>query len=104
MFFLVSLSCIARQNPEGKLNEMRLAIDAMGGDNAPNAIIDGVYEAIEAFEDLSVTIVGDEEKIKPLLKGSKDRISILHTEEYISSEDQPVRAVRRRRKLQWFLR
>ncbi|MGA9289526.1 MAG: phosphate acyltransferase PlsX [Anaerobacillus sp.] len=77
---------------------MRLAIDAMGGDNAPHAIIEGVYEAIEAFEDLSVTIVGDEEKIKPLLKGSKDRISILHTEEYISSEDQPVRAVRRKKK------
>ncbi len=77
---------------------MRLAIDAMGGDNAPNATLEGVYEAIEAFEDLSVTIVGDEEKIKPLLKGSKDRISILHTEEYISSEDQPVRAVRRKKK------
>ena len=77
---------------------MRLAIDAMGGDNAPSAIIQGVYEAIEAFEDLSVTIVGDEEKIKPLLKGKEDRISILHTEEYISSEDQPVRAVRRKKK------
>ncbi|MBN8207441.1 phosphate acyltransferase PlsX [Bacillus sp. NTK071] len=77
---------------------MRLAIDAMGGDNAPHSIIDGVYEAIEAFSDLSVTIVGDEEKLKPLLKGNKDRISILHTEEYISSEDQPVRAVRRKKK------
>lgn len=77
---------------------MRLAIDAMGGDNAPHAIVDGVYEAIEAFPDLSVTIVGDEEKLNPLLKENKDRITVLHTEEYISSEDQPVKAVRRKKK------
>lgn len=76
---------------------MRLAIDAMGGDNAPHAIVDGVYEAIEAFPDLSVTIVGDEEKLNPLLKGDKDRIAVLHTEEYITSEDQPVKAVRRKK-------
>ncbi|MDP4551196.1 phosphate acyltransferase PlsX [Alkalihalobacillus macyae] len=76
---------------------MRLAIDAMGGDNAPNAIVDGVFEAIEAFPDLSVTIVGDEEKLNPLLKGNKDRIAVLHTEEYITSEDQPVKAVRRKK-------
>ncbi|KMM38711.1 phosphate acyltransferase PlsX [Guptibacillus hwajinpoensis] len=76
---------------------MRLAIDAMGGDNAPNAIVDGVYEAIEAFPDLSVTIVGDEEKLNPLLKGNKDRVAVLHTEEYITSEDQPVKAVRRKK-------
>ncbi|WP_226658321.1 phosphate acyltransferase PlsX [Pseudalkalibacillus hwajinpoensis] len=76
---------------------MRLAIDAMGGDNAPDAIIDGVYEAIETFNDLSVTIIGDEEKINPLLKGNKDRVTVLHTEEYISSEDQPVKAVRRKK-------
>ncbi|WP_270181836.1 phosphate acyltransferase PlsX [Alkalihalobacillus sp. CinArs1] len=77
---------------------MRLAIDAMGGDNAPKAIIDGVYEALETYKDLSVTIVGDENQINPLLSGSKERITVLHTDEYISSEDQPVRAARRKKK------
>ncbi|MCA0988039.1 phosphate acyltransferase PlsX [Guptibacillus algicola] len=77
---------------------MRLAIDAMGGDNAPQAIIDGVHEALEAYKDLSVTIVGDENQINPLLTDSKERITVLHTDEYITSEDQPVRAARRKKK------
>lgn len=77
---------------------MRLAIDAMGGDNAPQAIIDGVHEALEAYDDLSVIIVGDEAQINPLLKDSKERITVLHTDDYITSEDQPVRAARRKKK------
>ncbi|WP_377889261.1 phosphate acyltransferase PlsX [Alkalihalobacillus sp. R86527] len=77
---------------------MRLAIDAMGGDNAPQAIIDGVHEALEMYKDLSVTIVGDENQINPLLTDSKERLTVLHTDEYITSEDQPVRAARRKKK------
>ncbi|PAD70251.1 phosphate acyltransferase [Bacillus sp. 7586-K] len=75
---------------------MKLAIDAMGGDNAPNAIVEGVMKAVGAFSDLEVTLVGNEEKIKPLLTDST-RISILHTEEVIEGTDEPVRAVRRKK-------
>ncbi|MGP4080267.1 phosphate acyltransferase PlsX [Pseudalkalibacillus sp. R45] len=75
---------------------MRIAIDAMGGDNAPEQIVLGAIEAVNQYTDLEVTLVGDENEIKKNLTRS-DRISILHTSEKISSEDEPVRAVRRKK-------
>lgn len=42
---------------------MRIAVDAMGGDHAPKAIIDGVQKSLEAFSDIEITLVGDESKI-----------------------------------------
>ncbi|QGQ46892.1 phosphate acyltransferase PlsX [Metabacillus sediminilitoris] len=75
---------------------MKLAIDAMGGDNAPKSVVEGVMKAISAFSDLEVTLIGHEEKIKEYLSDST-RISIIHTEEMIESTDEPVRAVRRKK-------
>lgn len=75
---------------------MKLAIDAMGGDNAPKSVVEGVMKAISAFSDLEVTLIGHEEKIKEYLSDST-RISIIHTEEMIEGTDEPVRAVRRKK-------
>ncbi len=75
---------------------MKLAIDAMGGDHAPKAIVEGAMDAVREFSDLSITLVGNEEKIKPFLTDSTN-ITILHTEEVITGEDEPVRAVRRKK-------
>lgn len=77
-------------------NNMKLAIDAMGGDHAPKEIVEGAMDAIREFDDLSITLIGDEAKIKTYLTDSKN-ISIIHTEEVITSEDEPVRAVRRKK-------
>jgi glycerol-3-phosphate acyltransferase PlsX len=75
---------------------MKLAIDAMGGDNAPKEIVLGAMKAIQQFSKLHITLVGDETKINPLLT-NKDRIEVLHTEEVILGTDEPVRAVRRKK-------
>lgn len=75
---------------------MKIAIDAMGGDNAPKAIIDGAMKAIENRKDLEIVLVGDREQILPHLT-KEERISILHTTEVIGDEDDPVRAVRRKK-------
>lgn len=75
---------------------MRIAIDAMGGDNAPDEIVKGVVEAAHAFPDISFTLIGDEKRILPFLS-SKERIEIIHTEEVIEATDEPVRAVRRKK-------
>lgn len=75
---------------------MRLAIDAMGGDNAPKEIVLGAIKAAEQYSDIQITLVGDEAKIKEHLNG-QERISILHTEEVILGTDEPVRAVRRKK-------
>ncbi|MFZ7946630.1 phosphate acyltransferase PlsX [Neobacillus sp. 19] len=75
---------------------MKLAIDAMGGDNAPKEIVSGAMKAVQAFSDIHITLVGDENKIKETLT-SHERISILHTTEVILGTDEPVRAVRRKK-------
>jgi len=75
---------------------MKIAIDAMGGDHAPSAIVKGALQAISQFKDVEITLVGDEKQIQPLLT-SHERVSIIHTEEVIKSDDDPVRAVRRKK-------
>lgn len=75
---------------------MRLAVDAMGGDNAPKEIVLGAMKAVEHFSDIHIILVGDEKKIREHLT-SEERIEILHTEEVILSTDEPVRAVRRKK-------
>lgn len=75
---------------------MRIAIDAMGGDNAPQAVVEGAMQAIKDISSLSITLVGNETKIKKYLV-NEERISIIHTEEVIENDDDPTRAVRRKK-------
>lgn len=75
---------------------MKIAIDAMGGDHAPKEIVQGAMEAIKEIEDLHITLIGDENQISPLLE-NKNHIDIIHTDEVITGEDEPVRAVRRKK-------
>jgi phosphate acyltransferase len=75
---------------------MKLAIDAMGGDNAPKEIVLGAMKAIQYFQHLHITLVGNEVEINKYLS-NKERIEILHTDEVILGTDEPVRAVRRKK-------
>lgn len=75
---------------------MKLAIDAMGGDNAPKEIVLGAMEAVSSIDDLEITLIGDEQAIKAHLSNHQ-RIYVMHTDEAITSEDEPVRAVRRKK-------
>ncbi|GLO65958.1 MULTISPECIES: phosphate acyltransferase PlsX [Oceanobacillus] len=74
---------------------MRLAIDAMGGDHAPKEIVLGAMDAVKEL-DVEITLYGDKDQITPHLTNDKN-ITIVHTEEVITSEDEPVRAVRRKK-------
>lgn len=75
---------------------MKIAIDAMGGDHAPKSIVLGAMDAIAQIDNLHLTLVGDESKIREYLTNDK-HISILHTLEVITGDDEPVRAVRRKK-------
>nr|WP_276323795.1 phosphate acyltransferase PlsX [Planococcus halocryophilus] len=68
----------------------------MGGDNAPKEIIAGVYKALEEFTDIEIQLYGHEDKMKEFLK-EHDRLTIVHCEEVITSEDDPVRSVKRKK-------
>ncbi|BAQ23285.1 phosphate acyltransferase PlsX [Streptococcus troglodytae] len=74
----------------------KIAVDAMGGDNAPQAIVEGVNQALADFSDIEIQLYGDEAKIKTYLKAN-DRVSIIHTDEKIHSDDEPVKAIRKKK-------
>ena len=64
---------------------MKIVVDAMGGDYAPDVVIAGSLEAIKEY-DVEVILVGDQPRIEALLKKAKykgDKISIKHAPEAI---------------------
>lgn len=76
---------------------MRIAIDAMGGDNAPEAPVKGALMAVEHYSDLEITLYGDEEQIKQFLSSKHSRIQIHHTTEKVENTDEPARVVRKKK-------
>jgi len=81
---------------------MRIAIDAMGGDNAPDEIIAGVLESIELLaEDDELILVGPEKEIEARLPSKPSRsgmISVMHAPEIIAMDDVPIESLRRKPK------
>ncbi len=80
---------------------MNLAIDAMGGDNAPQAVLDGVAKALpELLEDMTLTLYGDERRLAAGIKalGITDaRVRIVHTTEQIGCDEPPALAIRKKK-------
>lgn len=76
---------------------MKIAIDAMGGDDAPKVIVEGVLLAAEAFPDTTMVMYGNENEINKYLTKSLPNIEIIHTSEKISGDDDPVRSIRRKK-------
>ncbi|TWS94951.1 phosphate acyltransferase PlsX [Streptococcus sp. sy018] len=75
----------------------RIAVDAMGGDYAPQALVEGVNQALAEFQDLEIQLYGDEAAIRPHLTVT-ERVSIIHTTEKIASDDEPAKAIRQKKK------
>ena len=74
-----------------------VALDAMGGDNAPAEIVKGGVEAVNARKEVKVLMVGREEAIQTeLAKYSydKERIEIVPASEVIGNDEHPVNAIR----------
>ena len=81
---------------------MRIAIDAMGGDNAPDEIISGVLESIGLLdEDDELILVGPKERIEPHLppRGSREgAISVVDAPEVIDMDEAPIKSLQKKRK------
>lgn len=75
---------------------MKIAVDAMGGDNAPQAVVEGVEAARDLYPDLEFDLYGDPSKVEPLINNS-DRIRMIKTTEEISMGEEPVRAIRHKK-------
>ncbi len=76
---------------------VKLAIDIMGGDFAPLAIIDGVKLALKRYEDLEFVLFGDEEIIKKHIL-NHPRVQVVHAPDKIDmGEKDPIGEIRRNR-------
>ncbi len=80
---------------------MRIGIDVMGGDNAPEEAIKGVIAASnEASSDITIVLIGNREVVLPLLveNGVKeDGFEIVHTSEVIKTEENPTNSISKKR-------
>ncbi|MFI3238245.1 MAG: phosphate acyltransferase PlsX [Lachnospiraceae bacterium] len=80
--------------------QIKVAVDAMGGDHAPAAIIEGAVLAVNESKDVTVYLVGDEVVIrKHLLEYTYDasQIEVVHASEMIEMAEPPVMAIRRKK-------
>ncbi|MGB2705675.1 MAG: phosphate acyltransferase PlsX [Candidatus Omnitrophota bacterium] len=78
---------------------IKIALDAMGGDRAPRAIVEGAAWASQEY-DCQIILVGKEHNIKKFLVKtdySKDKISIKNAQEVIKMGESPLASVRRKK-------
>ena len=78
---------------------MKIYVDAMGGDNAPQAIVEGTLEALRNKADLQVILGGPLSQVEPLLAGAqdvRDRITLDDAPEIITNHESPVMGVRKK--------
>lgn len=78
---------------------MIIAVDGMGGDFAPYAVVEGIVEAVKE-QDINIIITGKKELIEAELKKyeyEREKIRILDTREVITTSESPVMALRRKK-------
>lgn len=79
---------------------VKVAVDAMGGDYAPSAIVKGAVDALNKSQEISVFLVGQEDVIKKELEQytyPKERLMIVPAGEIIEMAEPPVMAIRRKK-------
>lgn len=76
-----------------------IAIDAMGGDHAPEITVQGSLSALRELPDVSLLLFGQKEKIEPFLAGAEDvlnRLEVIDARETIENTESPTLAIRRK--------
>lgn len=76
-----------------------ISIDAMGGDNSPKVVIEGLSIVVDRNPDVSFLLFGDEEKINTLLKDQpklRKNCEVCHSPDVVSNEDKPSQVIRNR--------
>ena len=79
---------------------VKVAVDAMGGDNAPSEIVKGAVLAVQGDSRIKVFLVGQENVLKKELAAYPDlgsRLEVVNADEVITNEEAPVMAVRRKK-------
>ena len=79
---------------------MIIAVDAMGGDNAPEAVVKGALKAVNSFDDITLKLVGKEDLISNYLGDqsyNQERLQVINATEEITMEDSPAKAIRKKK-------
>jgi glycerol-3-phosphate acyltransferase PlsX len=89
----------AESGGKRRTTRMRIAVDAMGGDRAPDEIVQGALRAAECSTDAQIIIVGRKGEIKRNLEKAKpaNRVNIVHADQVIGMDEPPVVALRKKR-------
>lgn len=72
---------------------MKIAVDMMGGDHAPQVVVKGVERARTELPDVEFLLYGDEAQVRPLIQDNT-RLTLIHTPDKIASDAEPVKAIR----------
>ena len=79
---------------------IKVAVDAMGGDNAPGEIIKGAVDAVNLRDDIKVLLVGQEDVVNKELAQytyNKGQVEVIHASEIIETAEPPVMAIRKKK-------
>ena len=82
-----------------KAGKVVLALDGMGGDHAPDVVVNGADLARVRYPDTTYLLFGDPTRLKPLVdkrKGLAASVEIVAAPDAVSADDKPAFALRRR--------
>ncbi|HHE55644.1 MAG TPA: phosphate acyltransferase PlsX [Caldithrix abyssi] len=80
--------------------DIKIIVDAMGGDFAPKELVLGAIRALKKFNDLQIILVGDEKQINPIVEGEAGdfNLEIVHTDQFITMDESPKKAINEKTK------
>lgn len=81
-------------------DKIRIAVDAMGGDNAPQEIVKGAVDAVTGRKDILIYLIGQKDVVEEQLSKYSypaDQIQVVHASEVIETAEPPVMAIRRKK-------
>jgi phosphate acyltransferase len=95
----MDLSSLAHESRQDLDHPVRVAVDAMGGDHAPEEIVRGALDWAAGHPDVQILLVGDEAKMKPFLgtSGLPANVSLVQAAESVAMDEHPAQAVRKKR-------
>jgi phosphate acyltransferase len=89
---------VLRSGHQAGSARVRVAVDAMGGDHAPEEVVIGSVEWARDHPDTDVILVGDEPRITPFISGERPaNVSIVQASQSVTMDEHPAAAVRSKR-------
>ena len=94
----MDVEALSRGTEVGHLERPRVAVDAMGGDHAPEEVVRGAVDWARRHKDVEVILVGDEARMRPFIEEPlPSHVRLVQASEAVGMGEQPAVAVRRKR-------